>query len=326
MTLFGHDEAVAAFRDAMQSGRLHHAWLLAGPPGIGKARFAAMAARRVLAEAAGPPPNGEGLAVPEDHPTARLMAAGSHPDFRLLERQAREKKPDELARNITIDQVRNLQSLFGSTPSLSDWRAVVIDAIDDLERPAANALLKNLEEPPAKSVFLLVCHNPGRILPTIRSRCRTLTFRPLADDVMAAALREAEPELSAEEVEALVRAGAGAPGRALGYAGLDVAALDAEIAELIAHGDPQGARRTALAHSLSLKAAQPRYEAFLQRAPAAIAAHARDLEGRELSIAIANWSQARSLAGSAPRLSLDPQATVFALAGMLASLHEPGHG
>ncbi|MGJ8537746.1 MAG: DNA polymerase III subunit delta' [Parasphingopyxis sp.] len=325
MTLFGQDRAVHAFRDALDSGRLHHAWLLAGPRGVGKALFADLAAQRVLAEAAQPEGLGKGLTVPETHPTAHLIDAGSHPDLRRLSRLPRDRKPDELARNITVDQIRGIQSLFATTPSMSDWRAVVIDAIDDLERPAANALLKNLEEPPAKCVFLLVCHSPGRILPTIRSRCRMLRFSRLSDDAMTAAIAQALPDLNPEERAALVRIGNGAPGQALRYAGLDIAALDATISALIAKGDRGSSVRATLAQSLALKKAQPRYEAFLERAPAAIAAHARNLSGKSLETAISAWEEARSLAGGAQRLSLDPQTTVFALAGLLASLHEPRH-
>ena len=105
----------------------------------------------------------------------------SHPDFKLLERLPKANS-EELARSITVDQVRGLQPLFATTPSLSPRRVVLIDAIDDLERSAANALLKNLEEPPAGTIFLLVSHAPGRLLPTIRSRCRLLRFDPLDDD------------------------------------------------------------------------------------------------------------------------------------------------
>lgn len=325
MSLFGQDKAVQAFRNALDSGKLHHAWLLAGPRGVGKALFADLAAQRVLAQAARPEGLGEGLTVPETHPTAHLIQAGSHPDLRRLSRLPRDRKPDELARNISVDQIRGIQSLFATTPSMSDWRAVVIDAIDDLERPAANALLKNLEEPPAKCVFLLVCHSPGRILPTIRSRCRMLRFSTLSDDAMTAAIARAAPDLDPEERAALVHIGNGAPGQALHYAGLDIAALDATIGALIAEGDKGSAARAALAQSLGLKKAQPRYEAFLERAPAAIAAHARTLSGKPLQTAISAWEEARSLAGSAQRLSLDPQTTVFALAGLLASLHEPRH-
>ncbi len=325
MTLFGQDAAIQDFRSALDSGKLHHAWLLAGPKGVGKALFADLAAKRVLAQAAQPEGLGQGLAVPDTHPTAQLIAAGSHPDLRRLARLPRERKPDELARNITVDQVRGIQSLFATTPSMSDWRAVVIDAIDDLERSAANALLKNLEEPPSNSVFLLVCHSPGRILPTIRSRCRTLRFTRLCDDAMASAIAQTEPDLDAEERAALIRIGNGAPGQALQYAGLEIAELDAQITGLIAKGDSGNGARSALAQSLALKKAQPRYEAFLERAPTAIATHAKSLQGRALEKALSAWEEARSLAGSAQRLSLDPQSTVFTLAGLLASLHEPRH-
>lgn len=325
MKLFGQDHAISAFRSALDSGKLHHAWLLAGPKGVGKALFADLAARRVLAQAADPQLSGNGLSVPEDHPTAQLIKAGSHPDLRKLHRLPRERKPDELARNISVDQIRGIQSLFATTPSMSNWRAVVIDAIDDLERPAANALLKNLEEPPANCVFLLVCHNPGRILPTIRSRCRILKFSRLSDDAMASALAEAAPEIDVEERASLIQIGNGAPGQALQYAGLDIAALDETINALITGGDVGNETRSALAQSLSVKKAQPRYEAFLERAPAAIASYARRQEGRALEQAVSTWEDARNLAGGAQRLSLDPQTTVFTLAGLLASLHEPRH-
>ncbi len=325
MKLFGQDSAVSAFRNALDSGKLHHAWLLGGPKGIGKALFADMAARRVLAQAAAPDGLGEGLSVPDSHPTAQLIAAGSHPDLRRLQRLPRDRKPDELARNISVNQVRGIQSLFATTPSMSDWRAVVIDAIDDLERSAANALLKNLEEPPANCVFLLVCHSPGRILPTIRSRCRMLKFSRLSDDAMTSAIAQAEPLLDQDERDALVQIGNGAPGQALQYAGLDIAGLDATIRSLIAKGDSGNEARASLAQSLALKKAQPRYEAFLERAPAAIASYARQQEGRALEKAVSAWEEARSLAGGAQRLSLDPQTTVFTLAGLLASLHEPRH-
>ena len=317
--LRGHDAAVAAFLDAAHSGRLHHAWLLAGPQGIGKARFAEAAALRLLAEGSGRPLDAPGLAVPADHPTAKLIEAGSHPDFQRLERLYREKTGDR-ARNITIEQVRGLQSLFGTTPTFSSRRIVVIDAIDDLERGAANALLKSLEEPPPDSLFLLVSHAPGRLLPTIRSRCRLLRFAPLVDDAMAAVLREEMPEAPAAEIATLVAVGEGSPGRALRFAGLDIAGLDAIMTRLIEEGDPTNAVRADLARSLTAKSAQARYEAFLERAPGRIAAHARTLTGRRLAEAVSVWEQARAIADSAVRLSLDPQTTVFEIAGLMARL------
>ena len=315
--LFGHDEAVAAFRASRDSGRLHHAWLLAGPRGVGKALFADKAALGILVGAAAA--DDAGLDIPDDHPAARLIAAGSHPDLMRLERLVKESGTD-LARSITVDQVRSLQRLFATTASMSPWRAVVVDAIDDLEPGGANALLKNLEEPPPNTVFLLVSHAPERLLATIRSRCRLLRFAPLADDVMASALGAALPDADAAEIATLVAIGAGAPGKAIAWRGLDVAALDAAMDALVREGDPDNARRSALAQGLALKSAQPRYEAFLARAPSRIAAEARGRRGPALAAALKAWERASALASSARRHSLDAQSTVFELAGMLADL------
>jgi DNA polymerase-3 subunit delta' len=317
--LYGHDAAVAAFRAGLDSGRLHHAWLLAGPKGIGKALFADKAALRVLAGASGAPVDTPGLDIPDDHPTARLIAAGSHPDLMRLERLVKESGT-ELARSINVDQVRGLQRLFTTTASMSPWRAVVIDAIDDLEAGGANALLKNLEEPPPSTVFLLVSHAPERLLPTIRSRCRLLRFSPLDADAMTSALAAALPDANQDEIAALARVGEGAPGRAIAWRGLDVDGLDQAMDALVREGDPTNARRAALAQGLALKSAQPRYEAFLARAPSRIAAEARRRRGPALAAALGLWERASDLAGSAQRLSLDAQSTAFELAGMLAAL------
>ena len=316
--LFGHDAAVNAFGTQLRSGRMHHAWLISGPEGVGKALFARKAALRLLAEGAGPPPGLPGIDVADAHPVAHLIAAGSHPDFICLEREPRDG--GELARNITVHQVRGLQRLFANTPALSRWRVVVIDSADDLERSAANALLKSLEEPPANSLFLLVSHAPERLLPTIRSRCRPLRLLPLNDDAMTSALRAALPETEAEEIAGLVRIGAGSPGRAIAYRGLDMEPLERLMAELVAKGDPGNTRRSRLAQELSVKAAQPRYEAFLGRAPSLIATAARQRRGQPLAEALRLWERAQDLAGSATRLSLEPQSVVFELAGMLAML------
>ena len=319
--LFGHDAAVAAFRGALDAGRLHHAWLVAGPPAIGKALFADKAALRVLAQATGPV-DAPGLDVPDDHRAAKLVAAGSHPDLMRLERLTKEGGT-ELARSISVEQVRGLQRLFATTSSMSPRRAVVIDAVDDLERNAANALLKNLEEPPPHTVFLLVSHSPERLLPTIRSRCRVLRLAPLNSAAMASALRSALPDAEPDEIVSLIEVGEGAPGRAVAFRGLDIAALDRAMAELVSEGDPTNARRSALAQGLALKSAQPRYEAFLTRAPSLIAATAKDRRGAALAEALALWERATALAGNARRLSLDAQSTVFELAGMLAALATP---
>lgn len=320
--LLGNESARDALAAAMASGVLHHAWLIAGPEGVGKASFARIAAARMLAEAAEPHKLSPGWEVPNTTQTAHLIAAGAHPDYRELVRLPKDAaKPDEaLARSITIAQVRSLQPLFATKPSLSQRRVVLIDSIDDLERGGANALLKNLEEPPAGTIFLLVSHAPGQLLPTIRSRCRLLRFDPLADEQVATILRDALPQANASEVDALVRAGEGSPGRALGFAGLDIAALESDMALLAETGDPSNAVRARLAKLLGAKAAQPRYEAFLERSPGFIAERARTRSGEPLRAALDAYTAARELGEAAIGLSLDAGATVFEMAGLIARL------
>ena len=319
--ILGHDLAIERFLAAWRGGAMHHAWLLTGPRGLGKASFARAAALRMLAEAAGPAPDGEGIDTPETHPTAHLMKAGSHPDFRLLER-IENKSGTALQRNISIEQVRALGDLFSVTPAMSDWRAVVIDAADDLEASAANALLKMLEEPPAKCVFLLVSHVPGRLLPTIRSRCRTLEFQPLGDDVMKSVLTEQGIETS--KTPELVRRAGGSPGKALSYAALDLGPLHEQALAIMRSGDPVNERRSKLAQALALKAAADRYIAFLQIIPTMIADEARNLDGPARLRAIDAYGRARETCLLAPRLSFDPGATVFQLGTILASVAPEG--
>ena len=320
--IVGHDAASGALLGAATAGTLHHAWLLAGPEGVGKASFAHMVALRLLAEATSPGSLAPGSTVPDDHPARALMLAGSHPDFRLLQRLSKdaEKPGEDVARSITIAQVRSLGAMFATAPALGPRRVVVIDAIDDLERSGANALLKNLEEPPAGTTFLLVSHAPGRLLPTIRSRCRLLRFEPLADEQVATVIGRVRPELDGEEVRALAAASGGAPGRAVRYAGLDLGGIDAALAAIAGDGDPANARRSQLAKALAGKAAQPRYELFLERATGFIADQARRRSGADLATALDAHAAARNLAGAALGLSLDPAATVFEMAGLVAGL------
>ena len=320
--LFGQSDAQAAFTAALRSGALHHAWLLVGPQGVGKARFAEAAALRMLAEASATGVGMPGLDVPDGHPTRALVDAGSHPDLRILQRLPKDaEKPDQdIARSVTIAQVRSLQPMFATTPSMGARRVVIIDAADDLERNGANALLKNLEEPPAGTIFLLVSHAPGRLLPTIRSRCRVLHFAALDDGDMARALRAALPDADEDEIAALVRTGEGAPGRAIRYAGLDIDGLDGAIAGIARDGDPMNARRAALAKALAGKGNAARYEAFLDRVPAMIAREARTRSGARLKTALDAQIAARDLAGAALGLSLDAQATVFEMAAIVATL------
>ena len=331
----GQDRAIEAFCAAMHGARLHHAWLLTGPEGVGKATTALLCARRLLAEGAGLDPNTPGIDVPFSHPTARLIDAGSHPDLAVIERQPSDDKlagkprhewPADVdrARSIKVAQIRDLNGLFATKASLSDRRVVVIDEAETLEVSAANALLKRLEEPPQGTIFLLIAHSAGRLLPTIRSRCRVLRFDPLGAEDMTAVLRAQLPDASPSEWAELAQIGAGSPGRALRFAGLDMAALNTVLDRLARDGDNDNALRQALASQLSGKAAQARYEAFLQRVPAFLAEQARLRQGDALGVALAQWEQARKLAGTAVSTSLDVQNTVFSLAAMVAALAPGG--
>ena len=320
--IVGQDRAVDQFASAWASRKLHHAWLFAGPKGVGKASFARAAARRVLADAAGPPVDLSGIEAPEEHRIVKLVDARSHPDMRWLERLEKEKG-DGLARDITIKQVRGLGEFMGMTAALSPWRVAVIDSMDEMNKEASNALLKMLEEPPANTLFFLVSHAPGRLLPTIRSRCRLLHFDALADDAMTSILGERSPNLSAAERKRVVEMSFGSAGRALAFAELGLAKLEDAAIAILRGGDPTNAQRAALATELGKKASAERYAAFLDLAPSLIAREARGLRGASLERALDAYAKTRELATVAPRVSLDPAATVFQIGGFLAAVGGP---
>ena len=316
--IIGQDRAVEQFATAWESRKLHHAWLLAGPKGVGKATFAHAAARRVLADAAGPRVEEPGIGSPDDHRMVKLVEAGSHPDMRRLERVTNDK--GNLNRNIKVNQVRELSEFMGMTAALSPWRVAIIDSVDDLETSGANALLKILEEPPANTLFFLVSHAPGRLLPTIRSRCRRVDFQNLDDDAMTSILQVQAPELSAAQLQRVIAMSGGSAGRAIAFAELDLAKLEDAALAILRQGDPTNARRSELALELGKKAAAERYAAFLDLAPSLIAREARQLRGDSLERALEAYAQARELAVVAPRVSLDPAATVFQMGGILAEV------
>jgi DNA polymerase III subunit delta' len=180
--LFGQGAAERTLLEAYQGGRLPHAWLIGGPAGIGKATLAYRMARFVLAHPDPRAPavqSANSLHVDADHPVARRIAAQAQGDFLVLERTVNEKT-NKLRLDIQVDDVRRSVGFFGSTAGEGGWRIAMVDAVDELNAAGANALLKVLEEPPRRALLLLVSHSAARVLPTIRSRCRVLTLRPLA--------------------------------------------------------------------------------------------------------------------------------------------------
>lgn len=320
--ILGQDRAVEQFARAWESRKLHHAWLLAGPKGVGKATFAHAAARRVLADAAGSAVNLPGLETADDHSIVKLVEARSHPDFRWLQRveNPKAKTPGTLYKNIIVNQIRELGEFLSLSAALSPWRVVVIDTVDELEASGANALLKMLEEPPANTLFFLVSHAPGRLLPTIRSRCRRLDFTNLDDDAMTSILEGQAPDLAPAQRQRIIAMSSGSAGRALAFAELDLAKLEDAALAILRQGDPTNARRSELAAELGRKGAVERYAAFLDLAPSLIAREAREMRGASLERALDAYAKARELAAVAPRVSLDPAATVFQIGGILANV------
>lgn len=197
--LFGHADAERAFVEALNNGRLHHAWLIAGPPGIGKATLAYRVARYLLAHGITP---AETLQIGASHPAARKVAARSHPDLAIIRRGLRTDGK-AFSADIRVADIRRALDLFASTAGEGGYRVCVVDAADDLNPSSGNALLKIIEEPPPRSVFLIVSHAPQRLLPTIRSRCRTLLLRPLAADQLRAVIRSLGPPWAEAEETAL---------------------------------------------------------------------------------------------------------------------------
>jgi DNA polymerase-3 subunit delta' len=176
--LFGHEAAERTLAQAFAAGRLHHAWLLAGRAGIGKATLAYRMARHVLAQPGERDPAGISLQVPPGSTASRQVAQLAHPGLLVL-RRPYDLKTKRLATGIPVDEVRRLRSFLGLTAAEQGWRVVIVDSADDLNPNAANALLKSLEEPPPRALFLLVTAQPSGLLPTIRSRCRRLDLHPL---------------------------------------------------------------------------------------------------------------------------------------------------
>ena len=209
--LIGQDAAEAALLGAWRSGKIHHAWLIAGQRGIGKATLAYRFARFVLAGGEG---ESGGLSVRPDHPVVRQVANGAHPGLMVIERAYDEDKKEQRG-ELRVEEARAIGHFLHMTSAAGAWRVVIIDSADDLNPNAANAILKILEEPPARSLLLLISHAPGRLLPTIRSRGRRLAVPPLAAEDFATVVRRHLGDIGDSDLANLVDLADGSPGRAL---------------------------------------------------------------------------------------------------------------
>ncbi|MBB5723348.1 DNA polymerase-3 subunit delta' [Loktanella ponticola] len=230
--LFGQSGAEASFLEAYNSGRLHSGWLITGPRGVGKATLAWKIATFLLAEEPqddglfGAPPPPTSLQVDPEHPDARLVQSGAHPRLFVV-RRPYDDKTKKLKSEITVDAVRGVKGFFHMSATDGGRRVVIVDAADELNRNAANAILKELEEPPANTTILLIAHQPSRLLPTIRSRCRELRCPPLGPDALSQALSQAGHP--ADATEALTVLAGGSAGDAIAMLNHDGLPRYAEI-------------------------------------------------------------------------------------------------
>lgn len=307
--LTGHEGPEAAFEDARSRGRLHHAWLLTGPEGVGKATFAYRAARRLLGA---PPAGGHGvLGVDPDHPVSRQVAARSHPDLLVIERMGEDGK---LRKSIPVDEARKLADFFSKSPAAAPHRVAIIDPADDLNVNAANAVLKTLEEPPPRGVIFLVSHSPGRLLPTIRSRCRRLLFRPLGLEATAAFVRH-HVSVNPEEALRLARMSGEAPGRALTMAAGAALALDDAARDILARlPDQDEAAALALADRFRGGEGSANFALFMERLGERVHNLARERAAARVG-GLDPWAQAWERLSALPRevegLNLDRADALF---------------
>lgn len=302
--------AEQAFVDARARGRLHHAWLLCGPEGLGKATFAYRAARSLLG--ARPDPARGALGAAPNDPVSQLISAQSHPDLLVLERLT---EGGRTKKSISVEQARDLPEFFSKSPSQAQHRVAIIDAADDLNINSANALLKVLEEPPERGVLFLVAHSPGRLLATIRSRCRRMTFSawPDADVANLVARRTDLPADEAARIAVMAR---GSPGAALTLATAANLEIDRLTRAWVENPSVDAAEAISVTDGFRGTEGAARFEAVMDRLTAAVKAQAVKAGGQGAAWSEL-WSRLSDLPERAAAINLD-RADV--LVGALADL------
>ena len=324
--LVGHDHAAGVLEAAARSGRLAHAWLIAGPPGIGKATLAYRFARWLLAGGPALPPGPAPLHLPPEHPVFRRVASGSHADLFVLRPIADGRVRQEIRGDAVRQAIRDL----ALTPAEGGWRVLVLDQAEAMRVEGANALLKTLEEPPPRSVLLLTCAAPDRLLPTIRSRVRRLELAPLGAEAMDQVLAGLLPDLARLDRQRLARMAEGAPGRALALSEGEGLALQSLVEEVLAAA-PAGDRRRwhAVAESVAAKRDGSGFVTFMallrREIAAAVRRAARGEEDappwlglRPLAEWSTLWDRLGRLAAETDGLSLDRKQAVLTALGWLS--------
>ncbi|PLR27540.1 DNA polymerase III subunit delta' [Caulobacter zeae] len=286
-SLDGQEKAELSFLDALGRGRLHHAWLLTGPEGVGKATLAYRMARRLLG-AREDSSFGVLGSAPSDF-VSRQVAARSHPDLMVLERATDDGKA---RKSIPVDEARLLPGFFANSPATSPYRVAIIDAADDLNVNAANAVLKTLEEPPPRGIILLISHSPGKLLPTIRSRCRRLAV-PAPGVERAAEMVEHRLGLDRRQAERLGRMAHGAPGKALQLAAAKALEADDTAGEILRKlPEIDEAALLALADTFKGAEGQARFELLFERLADQIHAMAVGMAGERTPSGLDRWAAA----------------------------------
>jgi len=277
-SLSGHDAAEQELLRAFASGRLPHGLLITGPHGIGKATLAYRFARFLLSQGAGSGPGGlfapaapTSLTLPHDHPVFRRVASNGHADLLTVERGIDPKRKRERT-EIVVDDTRAIAAFLRLTPAEGGWRIVIVDTADEMNRNAANAVLKILEEPPDRAILILVSDNPGRLLPTIRSRCRRLALRPLSDAVVTDLISRYQPDISPEDRTALIELAEGSVGHALELADEDGLDLHRRLLALLAAlPDLDGARLHDFANAVAGWGNEDAFRVLAELMPATLA-------------------------------------------------------
>lgn len=294
----------------MQNARMHHGWLLAGRRGIGKMHFALDAAKELI----GAPPSSDPY---------------MHPDITILERAPRDSDEEKKQaagkeftkrRNITVDQIRRMQSSLTTRPTLGDKRVIIVDSSDDLEGGAANALLKSLEEPPIGTYFMLIAHNPARLLPTIRSRCRVLRFPAIPAEDMSDFLHSKMGVTDEDQCAILIRASAGSIGLMHEYLALNIVPLYKLLFQIMRSGDPDFEKRGALCEQYSAWAKPDRVRAVFDIARGMLIAEVEHAPQTQQAAIIESHAKLVELGARAPTFNFDPGLLLSEIGGLLAGV------